>query len=40
MNNKKDSSELANKVKTIITYGVGAFIGVLIIRVIKQIILN
>ena len=40
MNNKKDSSELANKVKAIITYGVGAFIGVLIIRVIKQIILN
>ena len=40
MKNKKDSSELANKVKTIITYGVGAFIGVLIIRVIKAIIFS
>ena len=40
MNNKKDSSGLANGVKTFIGYGVGAFIGVLIIRVIKAIIFS
>ena len=40
MSNKKDSSGFANSVKTFITYGVGAFIGVLIVRVIKAIIFS
>ena len=40
MINKKDSSGLANGAKTFITYGVGAFIGVLIVRVIKAIIFS
>ena len=40
MTNKKDSSGLANGIKTFIGYGVGAFIGVLIIRVIKSIIFS
>ena len=40
MSNQKDSSGIANTVKTIFTYGIGAFIGVLVIRVIKQIIFN
>ena len=40
MTNKKDSSGLTNAVKTFIGYGVGAFIGVLIIRVIKSIIFS
>ena len=37
---KKDSSGFTNSVKTFITYGVGAFIGVLIVRVIKAIIFS
>ena len=40
MTNKKDSSGLANGIKIFIGYGVGAFIGVLIIRVIKAIIFS
>ena len=40
MINKKDSSGFTNSVKTFITYGVGAFIGVLIVRVIKAIIFS
>ena len=40
MSTKKDSSGLANGVKTFISYGVGAFIGVLIVRVIKSIIFS
>ena len=40
MSNKKDSSGMANTVTTIITYGIGAFIGVFVIRVIKAIIFN
>lgn len=40
MTNKKDSSGLSNNIKTIITYGVGAFIGVLIIRFIKAVIFS
>ena len=40
MTNKKDSSGLANGVKTFIGYGVGAFVGALIIRVIKGIIFS
>ena len=40
MTNKKDSSGLANGVITFIGYGVGAFIGVLIVRVIKAIIFS
>ena len=37
---KKDSSGFTNSVKTFIAYGVGAFIGVLIVRVIKAIIFS
>ena len=40
MINKKDSSGFTNSVKTFITYGVGALIGVLIVRVIKAIIFS
>ena len=40
MSNKKDSSGFANGVKTFITYAVGAFIGVLIVRVIKAMIFS
>ena len=40
MINKKDSSGFTNSVKKLITYGVGAFIGVLIVRVIKAIIFS
>ena len=40
MNNKKDSSGFTNSIKTFITYGVGAFIGVLIVRLIKAIIFS
>ena len=37
---KKNSSGFSNSVKTFITYGVGAFIGVLIVRFIKAIIFS
>ena len=40
MTNKKDSSGLANGVKTFIGYGVGAFVGVLIIQFIKAVIFS
>ena len=40
MSNKKDSSGIANTAKTIITYGIGAFIGVFVIRVIKAILFS
>ena len=40
MSNKKDSSGMANIATKMITYGIGAFIGVFIIRVIKAIIFS
>ena len=40
MSDQKDSDGFSNGVKTFITYGVGAFIGVLIVRVIKAIIFS
>ena len=40
MINKKVSSGFTNGAKTFITYGVSAFFGVLIVRVIKAIIFS
>ena len=40
MSNKKNSSGMANIATKMITYGIGAFIGVFVIRVIKAIIFS